>query len=99
MYQRFGLNVKKYRRLRKMSQDDLAFLSKMGRPTIASIEKGRQAVALHQVMKLAEALDLEMATLLSGISEKASLIDLSGLHETLSARDLEIVEQLQEELR
>lgn len=81
-----------------MSQEDLALLTKMGRPTIASIEKGRQAVALHQVVKLGSALDVDVATLVSGLIESSASPDLKDLHTSLTPRDFEVLKQLQEEL-
>ena len=67
----------------------------MGRPTIASIENGRQAVALHQVMKLCEALDVELTYL---VFDRPYISRLDHLAIDLDAHDLDIVQQLHGEL-
>ncbi|MDP3650336.1 MAG: helix-turn-helix transcriptional regulator [Rhodoferax sp.] len=98
IYQRFGQNIRKYRRAKEMSQGDLALLTNMGRPTIASIEKGRQAVALHQVVKLGAALDVDVAILVSGLVEDSTSPGLKDLHTLLNPGDFEMLKQLHGEL-
>lgn len=64
----------------------------MGRATIASIEAGRQVVALHQALALCSALSVELGALL-GQSALTDEDDL-GLSEVLDAHDLEIIREL-----
>lgn len=77
-----------------MSQEELGELSSMSRPTIASIEGGRQAVALHQALKLSEALGVDLTELVVDTTP-ARLRYLRG---QLEDHDLQIVQQLREEL-
>jgi transcriptional regulator with XRE-family HTH domain len=80
--------------MRQMKQEQLADLTLMGRPTIASIEGGRQAVALHQALKLSEALGVGLGDLVAQAAPSA----LRDLHGQLADHDLLIVQQLREEL-
>jgi len=64
----------------------------MGRATVASIEAGRQVVALHQALSLCTVLGVELSALLAQ-SHQADTEEL-GLEGLLEARDLEIIREL-----
>lgn len=98
LYAEFGRRIRRCRKSRSLSQDDLALLTHMGRATIASIEKGRQAVALHQALSLCKALEVELLEMIPGNKEGSSSVykELKGV---LDGQDLEIVEQLHEAMR
>jgi len=67
----------------------------MGRPTVAAIEAGRQAVALHQAVALANALGVQLAELLKEDVDQ-SLTDLAyGLEDD----DLKAISRLLEPRR
>ena len=64
----------------------------MGRATVASIEAGRQVVALHQALSLCTVLGVELSALLAQ-SQRAGREDLE-LEGLLEAHDLEIIREL-----
>lgn len=69
VYARFGRELKRLRRQRKLSQAALAHRvdpsgQRFGRSTVAMIESGRQRVALHTLLELADALGVKPTTLL-----------------------------------
>lgn len=55
----FGTNVKKYRKLLNMSQEELADKSNLHRTYISSIECFRRSIALENVQRIADALGIE----------------------------------------
>lgn len=55
----FGINVKKYRKLLNMSQEDLADKSNLHRTYISAIECFRRSIALENVQRIADALGVE----------------------------------------
>ncbi|MCH5164083.1 MAG: helix-turn-helix transcriptional regulator [Clostridiales bacterium] len=55
----FGLNVKKYRQACKMSQEDLADKSNLHRTYISAIECFRRSIALENIQRIADALNIE----------------------------------------
>jgi transcriptional regulator with XRE-family HTH domain len=69
VYMRFGHDLQRLRRQRKLSQADLARLvdptgGRLSRSSIANIESGRQRVALHLLLDLARALKVDARDLL-----------------------------------
>ncbi len=93
-YVQFGQRVRYFRRHLRLSQERLADMTQIGRATVASIESGRQAVALHQAIKLSEALKVDIAQLVN--APKSS--EISSLGNVLADQDLQILEQLRAEL-
>ncbi|WP_348628974.1 helix-turn-helix transcriptional regulator [Mesorhizobium sp. WSM4304] len=61
----FGLNVQRLRRERKLSQEQLSFISGRTRAYISSVEAGRRNATLDTVEILAKALGVEPAALIS----------------------------------
>src|SRR5688572_25389212 len=64
VYARFGHDIQRLRRQRKLSQADLARLvdpsgRRLSRSSIANIESGKQRVALHLLLDLARALRVD----------------------------------------
>ncbi len=55
----FGSNVKKYRKQLKMSQEELADKSSLHRTYISAIECFRRSIALENVQRIADALEIE----------------------------------------
>lgn len=55
----FGMNVKKYRKLLNMSQEDLADKSNLHRTYISAIECFRRSISLENVQRIADALGVE----------------------------------------
>ena len=62
----FGTNVKKYRKLLNMSQEELADKSNLHRTYISSIECFRRSIALENVQRIADALGIEPYKLFMG---------------------------------
>ena len=80
----------------QLSQEQLAAKAAMGRATVASIEAGRQVVALHQALALCRALDVDVGKLLVETHESNSLDrDLEGL---LEPHDLQIIREIRDGL-
>ncbi len=55
----FGTNVKKYRQAVHMSQEELADKSNLHRTYISAIECFRRSIALENIQRIAEALEIE----------------------------------------
>jgi len=68
-YARLGRDVRRLRKLQKLTQAELAQRldrdgQRLGRTSIANIESGKQRVMLHVFLELAEALGVDPADLL-----------------------------------
>ena len=55
----FGLNVKKYRKSINMSQEELADKSNLHRTYISAIECFKRSIALENIQRIADALNIE----------------------------------------
>jgi transcriptional regulator with XRE-family HTH domain len=53
-----------------LSQEELAERAGLHRTYISSLEQGRRNVAVHNVVRLAEALDLDPADLVAGLTSR-----------------------------
>ena len=62
--QSFGLQVKRYRKEKGFSQEELADLCSLHRTYIGSIERGERNVSLNNVEKIANALGVPVANLI-----------------------------------
>ena len=60
----FGKNIRKYRKLQNISQEELAFRSNLHRTYISDIERGQRNVPLDNIDKLAKALNIKITKLL-----------------------------------
>lgn len=71
-------NLKKARRLRKMTQSDLAKILGVTTPTIANYESGRREPNLEQCQALADALNVRVADLVGDTKSEINefIIDL-----------------------
>ena len=65
--QRFGLNLRIARRLKQMTQAELASKVYLDRCAISRIETGHRYPRLDRVLEFAETLDMEVWELLHGI--------------------------------
>ena len=63
----FGEQVRKLRKARGLSQEELAELAELHRNYIGSIERGERNVALLNIVRLAKALEVPLSKLLEGI--------------------------------
>lgn len=70
IYERIGQSVRRARLARGLKQSELAELVGMSRTTITNVELGRQSLLVDQLLRLADVLVVEPATLLP---QKASV--------------------------
>jgi transcriptional regulator with XRE-family HTH domain len=66
----FGRRVRDHRMELGLSQEELAERAGLHRTYISSLEQGRRNVAVHNVVRLAEALDLDPADLVAGLTSR-----------------------------
>ena len=59
----FAQNLRKFRTLRKLSQEDLAELADLHRTYIGSVERGERNISIDNMERLAEALGLRVLDL------------------------------------
>lgn len=60
----FGDNLKHYRLLKNLTQEELAFKSGLHRTYISSIERYNRSISLENIQKLAVALEIDAYQLL-----------------------------------
>ena len=60
----FGLNVRKARKSRNISQEKLASLAKMDRAHMGEIERGNVSPTLNKMTQISKALEIKLARLL-----------------------------------
>jgi transcriptional regulator with XRE-family HTH domain len=60
----FGLQVRRYRKKKGISQEELASISELHRTYIGAIERGERNVSLNNVEKIASSLDVAVIDLL-----------------------------------
>ncbi len=77
LYARMGAIIRSRRRAKELSQQALAQLIGLSRATLASMERGRQRILVHQLCLFAEALECSASELLplpeGGQSDHVSL--------------------------
>jgi len=71
MKQIFGQNVRRIRRIRGYSQEELAERAGLHRTYVGSVERGERNVSLHNIVALSRALDVPVSELFSGIITQA----------------------------
>lgn len=57
--QKFGLNVRKYRNQKGISQEKLAEISGLHRTYISAVERGVRSISLDNIEKIASALEID----------------------------------------
>jgi transcriptional regulator with XRE-family HTH domain len=62
--QRLGKNIAKYRQLKGLSQDALAFKAKIGERTVSRIESGDTDPRFTTLQKIAETLGIKLKDLM-----------------------------------
>ena len=63
--EQFGKKVRHFRKLRNLSQNDLAELSELHRTYIGSVERGERNITLLNASKIAKALSVSLAELVT----------------------------------
>lgn len=98
IYPRFGRELRRVRRKRQMTQEQLGERVSLGRTSIVNIENGRQRIHLHTAVDLADAVGVDLAELLPDAPE--SLPEIAGQVETLPAPERDwVMRVLSEENR
>ncbi|MGQ9498368.1 MAG: helix-turn-helix domain-containing protein [Desulfotomaculales bacterium] len=63
----FGQNVRRLRKRRGISQEELADRAGLHRTYIGSVERGERNISLENIVAIARALDVSLAELVEGI--------------------------------
>ena len=66
----FGKNVRNIRRLKGLSQEELAFKANLHRTYIGMIERAEKNITLLNIEKIAKALDIDIKDLIKNNQEK-----------------------------
>jgi transcriptional regulator with XRE-family HTH domain len=66
---RFGLNLKRLRLAKGLSQEALAAKARLHRTYVGAVERGEKNIALTNIHKLAIALECSLAELVAGIHD------------------------------
>ncbi|MEP5231563.1 MAG: helix-turn-helix transcriptional regulator [Alloalcanivorax sp.] len=74
-YTDLGLRIAAARTGSSMTQTELAARVSISRPSIANIEQGRQALPVHKLIQIAEALNCDPGYLLSSSATKNELAE------------------------
>jgi transcriptional regulator with XRE-family HTH domain len=86
IYHIFGRRLRELREEKGVPQQELAELSGLTRASIANVESGRQRVLLHQVLRFAQALRVDLNTLVpqASVLEEAEVSGASAsMHDYL----------------
>lgn len=68
----FGQNVRRIRKARGFSQEVLAERAGLHRTYIGSVERGERNIALENIVAIAQALNVPIAELVSGIDVEST---------------------------
>jgi transcriptional regulator with XRE-family HTH domain len=79
IYYVFGRRLRELREKQGMPRQELGILSGLTRASIANIESGRQRVFLHQILQFAEALNIDLVSLVPRNSE---VVEIEEVGET-----------------
>lgn len=71
--QLLGANVRRYRKLAGMSQEELSLESGLKRSYVSDLERGTRNPSVRALGRLAEALNVEPHLLLSAISQRGDV--------------------------
>ncbi|MFH1469397.1 MAG: helix-turn-helix transcriptional regulator [Pseudomonadota bacterium] len=95
-----GHRVQDARRMRKLTQEQLAERSGLAPPTLSRIERGRQAPSLRALERIAEALGVSVASLVTLDEDRLPSDDaISALLAGLPAGEAALRERLREAMR
>jgi transcriptional regulator with XRE-family HTH domain len=67
LYSKIGKQIVRVRHKRKLSQDDLAFISDMDRSYLAKVEEGKANPSVRTLHKIARKLKVHIAFLLKDV--------------------------------
>ena len=69
LYQ-FGQRIRELRKLKNMSQEELAYAAGLDRTYIGSVERGKRNISLINILKIADALEVKPSLLLETFDAK-----------------------------
>ncbi len=64
-----GKNIRKYRDLKYLTQDDLSEYTYLSRTYISEIENGKKNITVVRLLEISEALDVDFEALVEGIND------------------------------
>ncbi len=70
----FANNLRKIRRLKDISQEALAFDAELSRAYISDVERGKRAISIDAMEKIADALNVSLIDLLKSDYSEEDLI-------------------------
>lgn len=88
LYEEIGRRVKKFREIRRMTQDELAIAVMVSQSSIARLETGHTMVSVYTLVEIAKILDVPIAELLFE-RESAGSDELTRLADKLNGCPLE----------
>lgn len=65
--EKFGENVRKFRNLQGITQEDLAEKSELHRTYIGMVERGERNISLNNAYRIATALNVSLSEMMEGI--------------------------------
>jgi transcriptional regulator with XRE-family HTH domain len=75
-YQELGQRIQRARRQQKLTQEHLALVVGLSRTSMVNIERGRQKVLAHTLVRLAHALHMELSDLAQESKEDFKIEEL-----------------------
>lgn len=89
VYERVGGNIKRAREHREVKQSELADALGVTRTVVTNMETGRQAVKVHQLLLIADVLDIPANELLQidweELKRSVAIDETGGLPESLAS--------------
>ena len=82
-----GKNIKKYRQLRRLRQEDLAEMMDLSPNFISMVERGEKTLSLDSFVRIANALGVSADMLLADVLETGYVYRSSALEEKLCQLD------------
>lgn len=74
-YEHLGERLRERRQSKRVTQEDLAQVLGLNRTTVVNIEKGRQRLAVHQLVQIADHLGCTPGELIPSLAEEGLLTD------------------------
>ena len=99
--EKIGANIKKYRMMRKMRQEDLAERAELSVTYIGMVERGEKTLSMESFVRIANVLHVSADMLLADVLETGYEIKASMLTERLeklNKRDREMIMETVETL-
>lgn len=85
IYRLVGMQIRKERNKRRLTQEELGSRIKLTRTSITNIEKGRQKVLLHTLFEISQALNAPLEELLAPLNSLSQSLRVEELPPNLTA--------------